>query len=330
MRKDSLNKNKTSSIRPHSLQAWLAFMRPKTFWIAAVPVFVGTSFSLSIAGTLNFWTFLLTLLGAVCIQAMSNMQNDYGYNTRKAENGTRTGLPRATSEGWISMLAAKNMILFMIVLCAVIAVLLVAIGGWPILLISILSVVCAYCYMAGPLPIAYTPFGEFLVLVFYGWGAVCGTYWLQTQQFSWPIFICGSAIGLYGADVLFVNNFRDIEHDLSVGRKTLASFTGRTYGVLLYKVTLYLPFVIVGWLVPSNPLFWPLLFTLVALPRASLLAGSLGLAKGMAINEVMFKTVKLELLFGLLLVFSSLYIAYMKYSTNLLNIISFSCPFSCL
>jgi 1,4-dihydroxy-2-naphthoate octaprenyltransferase len=84
-------------IRPHSFAAWMAFMRPKTFWIAAAPVCVGTAFAGALAGTWNLWIFLFTLLGAVSIQAMSNMVNDYAYNLKKAENGTRVGLPRAGS-----------------------------------------------------------------------------------------------------------------------------------------------------------------------------------------------------------------------------------------
>ena len=83
--------NNKKEITPHSLSAWLAFMRPSTFWIAATPVLVGSSFALALNGKFNFWTFLFTLFGAILIQAMSNMVNDYAYNVRKAENGTRVG-----------------------------------------------------------------------------------------------------------------------------------------------------------------------------------------------------------------------------------------------
>ena len=96
------------NIKPHSLEAWLAFFRPKTLWIAAAPVLVGTGLALAFDGKFNFWIFLLTLLGAMTIQAMSNMVNDYAYNVRKAERSDRVGIPRATTEGWISMDAAKK------------------------------------------------------------------------------------------------------------------------------------------------------------------------------------------------------------------------------
>ena len=128
-------------IRPHSFAAWMAFMRPKTFWIAAAPVCVGTAFAGALAGTWNLWIFLFTLLGAVSIQAMSNMVNDYAYNLKKAENGTRVGLPRATTKGWISMSAAKKMVGFSIVICSLFGILLIVIGGLPIACIAVLSLI---------------------------------------------------------------------------------------------------------------------------------------------------------------------------------------------
>ena len=214
-------------IRPHSFAAWMAFMRPKTFWIAAAPVCVGTAFAGALAGTWNLWIFLFTLLGAVSIQAMSNMVNDYAYNLKKAENGTRVGLPRATTEGWISMSAAKKMVGFSIVVCSLFGILLIVIGGLPIACIAVLSLICGFCYMGGPKPIAYTPFGEFLVLVFYGLFAVSGTYWLQPHSFNWLTLVPGLSLGLIGAAVLFVNNYRDLDHDRSVGRYTLVAACGR-------------------------------------------------------------------------------------------------------
>ncbi|MCD8338956.1 MAG: 1,4-dihydroxy-2-naphthoate octaprenyltransferase, partial [Burkholderiales bacterium] len=233
-------------------------MRPKTFWIASTPVFVGSSFALAFEGKFNFWTFILTLVGAVLIQAMSNMVNDYAYNLRKAETGTRVGLPRATTEGWISMSAAKKMINTVILLCILFAILLFCIGGWPIALIAFFSILAGYCYMAGPYPLAYTPFGEVLVFLFYGPVAVFGTYWLQTHTFSWPSLVPGAALGLYGAAVLYINNYRDIDHDISQGRKTLPAYVGKKWSYYLYGFMMYVPFIILGWLVTLNEQYWHL------------------------------------------------------------------------
>lgn len=315
------------NIRPHSFAAWMAFMRPKTFWIAAAPVCVGTALAGAFVGSWNIWTFLLTLFGAVSIQAMSNMVNDYAYNVRKAENGTRVGLPRATTEGWISMAAAKKMIGFSIVLCSLFGIILVIIGGLPIALIAMLSLLCGYCYMGGPKPIAYTPFGELLVLVFYGLFAVSGTFWLQTHLFMWITLIPGMSLGLLGAAVLFVNNYRDLEHDISVGRHTLVAACGKKLAITFYGFMIFLPFVFVGWLAPINPHYWPFLFVLITLPKASFLFQSLKRSTADNVTLVMFKTIQLELIFGFLLTLAGIAVAFLSWPSFQLASSLFHSPF---
>lgn len=314
-------------IRPHSFAAWMAFMRPKTFWIAAAPVCVGTAFAGALAGTWNLWIFLFTLLGAVSIQAMSNMVNDYAYNLKKAENGTRVGLPRATTEGWISMSAAKKMVGFSIVVCSLFGILLIVIGGLPIACIAVLSLICGFCYMGGPKPIAYTPFGEFLVLVFYGLFAVSGTYWLQTHSFNWLTLVPGLSLGLIGAAVLFVNNYRDLDHDRSVGRYTLVAACGRKLANTLYMLMIFLPFVFIGWMIPVNQHYWPFLFVLMALPRASFLPHLLKTSPQEKITTVMFKTIQLELFFGFLLTLSGIAVAFLSWPSTQLASNLFVSPF---
>jgi 1,4-dihydroxy-2-naphthoate octaprenyltransferase len=46
----------------------------------------------------------LVLAAAVLVQVATNMQNDVGYTVRRGESsGTRTGLPRATANGWLGV-----------------------------------------------------------------------------------------------------------------------------------------------------------------------------------------------------------------------------------
>ena len=95
------------------------------------------------------------------------------------------------------------------------------------LLLGVLSILSGLAYTGGPLPIAYTPFGELFVVAFFGVGAVCGTYWLCTASLGPAVMEAGFALGLLAGAVLLVNNFRDAEADARVGRKTLQHH-GRT------------------------------------------------------------------------------------------------------
>ena len=62
-----------------------------------------------------------------------------------------------------------------------------ALRGWPVLAIGISSLVAALAYMGGPRPIAYTPFGELTVFVFFGLVAVMGTDWVLTGPTGGPM-----------------------------------------------------------------------------------------------------------------------------------------------
>lgn len=172
------------SIKPGSLQAWLAFTRPKTWGVAVAPVLAALTLSVYETNELHWETAFFTLTIALLMQIVSNMKNDLGYTEKKAETGNRKGLPRATSFGWISVDLAKKAISFTIALSLINTIILVYFGGWMFLIIGIISVIAAFTYMGGPKPIAYTPFGEITVMIFFGLTAVCGAYYLQTHTLS--------------------------------------------------------------------------------------------------------------------------------------------------
>ena len=169
------------------------------------------------------------------------------------------------------------------------------------LAISVASVVAAYAYMGGPKPIAYTPWGEFVVFVFFGPIAVAGTAYLQTGIWQPEALLAGSALGFIASAVLAVNNFRDTEHDAEVGRRTLAVALGRQAMIGVYCALLYSPYLMVAAAIVYNPSVFGLSLCLLALPRTLKLIDELPRREGNDLNAVMFGTVKLELLFSLCL-----------------------------
>ena len=67
-------------------------------------------------------------------------------------------------------------------------------GGWPIVATSAGSTLAALAYMGGPRPIAYTPYGELTVFVFFGLVAVCGAYYVQAGTIDLAAFLAATAI----------------------------------------------------------------------------------------------------------------------------------------
>jgi 1,4-dihydroxy-2-naphthoate octaprenyltransferase len=296
-----MNPPSTDAIRPGSSAAWRAALRPKTFPIAAVPVFVGTAIAWSQHGTFVSWVFVLAIAGAVLVQAISNMQNDVGYTVRGGETGTRTGLPRATANGWLSVPTVRAAIVAAAVAAVAVGAPLMAYRGWPVALIVASSIVAAWAYMGGPKPIAYTPFGDVTVFLFFGLMAVCGTIYVQAGTVGAAGWLAGVAIGLLASSVLTVNNHRDIAHDASTGRRTLSVVLGAAGSRAVYRGSVLGAFALVPAIAWAAGSAWYLL-PLALLPRAlTLLAAFDATPGGHAYTPLLFRTVILEAGFGMLL-----------------------------
>lgn len=290
-----------ADIKQNSWAAWAACVRPKTWIIALAPVVTGLALVMAIEGHLNLLLSAATLLLSVLMQAISNMENDAGYTKRKAENKKRKGLPRATANGWLSVKAVERAIKLLGAVALADTAYLINSGGWVMLVIFVASIIAAYCYMGGPKPIAYTPFGEFVVFLFFGLVAVCGTYYLQTHTVLLETVLAASAVGCIAAGVLAVNNYRDEEHDASVGRLTLAVLLGKQKMLMLFRGILLLPFMLMLLLTWIQPALWPTLITWGTLPLAYRSQQQLTQKSGLELNDVMFSVIRLELLFSLLL-----------------------------
>jgi 1,4-dihydroxy-2-naphthoate octaprenyltransferase len=290
-----------ATIRPGSWAAWRIALRPRTLWIATMPVIVGSCLAWTLAGAFHPLLALMALCSAVLMQVVTNLQNDVGYTERGGETGARVGLPRATANGWLATRAVKQAIVAAIALTLLLGVPLVIRGGWPIVVVGLASIAAAWAYMGGRWPIAYTPLGELTVFVFFGLAAVCGSYFVQAGSLDPAAWIAGSAVGMHAAAVLLVNNFRDCDHDRTTGRRTLAIVLGRGGSLRLYALLLLLPFalaLLLAWKTGIALLALPLL----VVPWAWRLARALAVAApGTAQNALLFRTVLLEVAFGLLL-----------------------------
>jgi 1,4-dihydroxy-2-naphthoate octaprenyltransferase len=170
-----------------------------------------------------------------------------------------------------------------------------------VLAIGVSSLLAALAYMGGPRPIAYTPFGELTVFVFFGLVAVLGTYFLYAGIGGAPVWLSAAAIGMHAAAVLAVNNHRDAEHDARTGRKTFAARFGVDRSARLFALLLWLPFVFVLAIAALEAGVW-LAVPLVLLPVAWRLQRDFNRCPGgLAFNDLLMRTVKLELAFGTLI-----------------------------
>ncbi len=290
-------------IAPGSLAAWIMAMRLRSLLIAISPVLVAAALVWQRTGRLDTGMVVLMLGASVVIQVITNLQNDVGYTLRGGERTrTRTGLPRATALGLLTPRQVHAAIAIAIAVAMLLGLPLVLARGWPVLLMGVGSILAALAYMGGPRPIAYTPFGELVVFVFFGLTAVAGAdFTLTGGPVPAPTWLAAVAIGLLAAAALVVNNHRDIAHDAGVGRRTFPVVFGAGASHALFMASILLPFaaaLALAWLLASAWLLLPLLLLPVAL---RLLQDFRNCPPGLAYNGLLFRTFKLELMYAALL-----------------------------
>ena len=283
------------------LSSWVKATRPRTLSLSLTPVFVGAALAWSTERKLYPIAVLAALFASMLIQLGTNLHNDAADSERGGDGPDRLGPLRVTASGLLAAHDVKRGSYVCFALAGMLGLYLSAIGGWPIFLLGILSIVSGWIYTGGPLPIAYTPFGELFVFAFFGIGAVCGTYFLSTGQLSIVSVLAGVAMGLFASAVLLVNNTRDMKEDARVGRRTFAIMAGRQMTNAAYAGLVLAPFallfLIAEW-VPRGHI-WP---AFAALPSAFVLSYRFVREPfGRGFNRLLVQTVQLQLFFGLLL-----------------------------
>ncbi len=282
------------------LRVWWTAIRSRTLSLAVTPVLVGAALAYADGMTLQLPAFFAAMACAVLIQIGTNLHNDVRDFERGNDRADRVGPLRVTASGWVSPRTMHRATAWTFGMAAMLGVYLVALGGWPILLAGMASLLAGWAYSGGPRPVSYTPLGEVFVLVFFGWVAVLGSYWLQSGQLSLNAWLCGTVLGLPAAAVLLVNNYRDLEDDLRSGRQTLVALLGRDEARVVYASMILLPFALV--LVLAGRGLLGTLLALVVLPLGIQLTRRMRHnTSGLSLNALLADTARISLLLGLAL-----------------------------
>ena len=284
-----------------NLSSWLMAARPRTLSLSITPVAVGAALSWAAERHVHGPAVAAALVASMFIQMGTNLHNDAVDSERGGDGPDRVGPPRITAMGLLPGRSVKHGACTCFAVAALLGLYLIAIGGWPILLLGLLSIAAGWAYTGGPWPIAYTPLGELFVIAFFGVGAVGGTFWLCTGKFGVAALAAGLAIGLPTGAVLLVNNFRDVEADARVGRRTLAIVAGPHGTPWIFAGLLLLPFALLEPIAQNLPHghVWP---ALIAMPWALLLIYRfMREPPGRGFNRILVWTVQVQVLFSLLL-----------------------------
>ncbi|HEX9501175.1 MAG TPA: 1,4-dihydroxy-2-naphthoate polyprenyltransferase [Thermoanaerobaculia bacterium] len=269
------------------MKAWILAARPKTLSASVVPVLVGTA----LAHSIHWPTFFYALLGAIFIQIGTNLVNDALDFKRGADTADRLGPLRVTQAGLLSARTVMTGAIVCFAVAALCGIPLILRGGWPLLAIGVTSIVAAYAYTGGPYPLAYHGLGELFVMIFFGFVAVGGTYYVQRLTFDTRPLRAGFAVGCLAVVLLAINNLRDVHSDRASNKKTLVVRFGEKFGRIEIAACVWISFIAIAPLT---------LYPWIALPLAVILLRCAWRAKGAELNRCLAMAGALQWAFGVL------------------------------
>ncbi|MCH5240846.1 MAG: 1,4-dihydroxy-2-naphthoate octaprenyltransferase [Muribaculaceae bacterium] len=218
------------------MKEWIEAMRLRTLPVSVAGVVAGTACAIYHHG-FSVLPFLICLFFAILAQIASNFANEYYDFKNGLDKKGREGFRRGVTEGDITPKAMKRATFITLGIASCIGATLIIWGGWWIIFVGLFIGLFALAYSTGPFPLSHNGLGEIAVIIFFGFVPVFFTEYVQTRMlyFDSTTMFTGAAVGLMAANVLIVNNYRDMDDDKAVGKRTSVVILGRkTMGAVYF------------------------------------------------------------------------------------------------
>lgn len=249
--------NQTEKMSPARLM-W-KMTRPHTLTATFAPVILGTVMALAVTDI--DWVMLAAIMSAcLCLQIATNLFNEYYDFKRGLDTADSVGIGGGIVRHGLKPSNVLTVAFVLYGIAAILGVYICMNSSWWLLAIGVFGMAVGYLYTGGPLPIAYTPFGELFAGVLMGSGFVLISYFVQTGTITWDSVLISLPIAILVGAINMSNNIRDIEEDIIGGRKTLAILLGRDRAIGLLMIAFIVSFAwIVGLIVAGIISPWGLI-----------------------------------------------------------------------
>lgn len=303
-------KTNSSVVKQRGFRVWWQLTRPHTLTAAFVPVLLGTALAIE-GNDIHLGLFTAMLLACLLIQAATNMFNEYYDFKRGLDTAESVGIGGAIVRDGIQ---PKTVLLLALALYAVSMLLGVYIcmnSSWWLAVIGLVSMSMGYLYTGGPLPIAYTPFGELFAGFFMGCLIILISFFIQTGTVTSTAILISIPISILVGAILLSNNIRDLDGDKEFGRKTLAILLGRTNAIRLlagmFIVSYLWVFILIAMEITSP---WLAIIVLSTSKPLKAVTGFLKNSVPLKMAPAMIATAQTNTIFGFLLSIG-LFLAYL-------------------
>lgn len=165
---------------------------------------------------------------------------------------------------------------------------LVYVGGLPVFIVGVASIVASLAYSSGPLPLGDNfGLGDPLFFVFFGVVSVVATYYAEAaavlaaplsagipaRTVTAEALLASLPIAALTTNILVIDNIRDLEFDRAKNERTLAVLIGPRWSKVEYVSFLTLAYATPFWLYARGGFTAWIFLPLATIPYAALVAG---------------------------------------------------------
>lgn len=276
--------------------------RPHTLTATFVPVILGTVISLY-ESEINWLMFIAMMIACLALQIATNLFNEYYDFKRGLDTADSVGIGGGIVRHGLKPKNVLTVAKLLYVLAALIGIYICMNSSWWLVVIGLIGMAAGYFYTGGPLPIAYTPFGELVSGLLMGTFFVLIAFFIQTNTITVESVLISVPIGILVGAINLSNNIRDIEEDIKGGRKTLAILLGRDRAVILLALSFVVSYLwVIGIVVLGYVTPWALVMLLgINQPIAAVRGFQKGATEPQYMRIAMKSTAMTNTIFGILL-----------------------------
>jgi 1,4-dihydroxy-2-naphthoate octaprenyltransferase len=239
---------------------------------SVMPLITAAAFAFH-RGVFSLLPLVIALIGVAALHLGSNLINDYfdskGSDPINIRLTPFSGGSRVIQENELqaSTILALSIVFFSVgIACG----LWFTLWGRPyVLLIGLFGLFAGWSYSSPPLSLMSHGIGEVLIFFAFGPFITLGTYYVITNNFSWPAFLLGIPHGFLIMAVIWINQFPDYQADKEANKKNLVVRLGLSKSRYVYSLMMLLPFLFIILLIYSIDLPFVVILSLGAFLLAS-------------------------------------------------------------
>ncbi|HLS07196.1 MAG TPA: 1,4-dihydroxy-2-naphthoate polyprenyltransferase [Bacillota bacterium] len=283
------------------LQIWWRLLRPHTLTASFVPVFIGTMLAY-IDQSIHWLLFTAMLIASILIQAATNMFNEYYDYKLGLDHEESVGIGGTIVRDGVKPKTVLNLAFTFFGIAILLGIYICLVSSWWIAVIGAISMLFGYLYTGGPIPIAYTPFGELFAGFFMGTIIIAISYYIQTLTLTSTVIWISIPVAIFIGAILLSNNIRDLENDKKNGRRTIAILLGHRWAVIFLAILFVAAYLFTATFIITGQLPIHSIIVFLSVPKAiSVINGFRGKSEPIEMMPAMVATGQTNTIYGFLL-----------------------------